>query len=89
MAAGRLEVRLGPELQAAFEAFQNETGASTASAALRALIQLGLDRSGQLDAVWRRAAWREGVINGTAAFKAALYKAAEVALADGDSGWVK
>lgn len=75
MSSKKADVRLGPELLAAVEAFKAENNIETMSAAMRALIQLGLTQSGALDAVWRRIAWREGSVKAQGAFKAAFAEA--------------
>ncbi len=48
-----------------------ETGASL-SQALRVALALGLERSEELDAAFRRASFREGVVAGTAEYRRAL-----------------
>lgn len=80
---GKIDVRLGPELRQGVEQFQVENAISGVSAAVRALIALGLERSSQLDEAWRKLAWREGVIAGSTAFKAAYQDAMKTALARG------
>lgn len=79
-------MRLGPELGSQVEAFRAENGIDGTSAAVRALIGLGLERSAQLDGAWRKLSWREGIIAASAAFKAAYQDAVTAALRAGGIG---
>lgn len=79
MARLKIDVRLGRALSDELAAFQAENQISTLSAAARALIQLGLQKSTALDTAWRRIAWREGFLSGEGAFKAAYTRALEEA----------
>lgn len=76
-------MRLGPELGSQVEAFRAENAIDGTSAAVRALIGLGLERSGQLDLAWRKLAWREAIVKGSAVLKAAYQEAIARALHEG------
>lgn len=78
-----MDVRLGPELLGRVEAFQREIGAENLSAAVRTLIQLGLEKVEPVDVKWRKLAWREGVVSASAVFKQAIAEAADKALKAG------
>jgi hypothetical protein len=75
--SSKLDVRLGPQMMAAVEAFKAESGMESMSAAARALIQMGLDRGGAVDAQWRRIAWREAAVAVQAKIKATIGRAVE------------
>lgn len=75
MSSLRSSLRLGPDLQAQVEAFKAENNIVTTSAAVRALVSLGLERSAALDATWRRVAWNEATMAGMAKIKAAFARA--------------
>lgn len=79
----KVDVRLGPELLGRVEQFQAENGAASLSAAVRVLVQLGLERGAELDGVWRKLAYREGVVSATAAFKRAVEEAVDKAMTVG------
>jgi hypothetical protein len=82
----RSSLRLGPELAAQVEAFKAETNITTTSAAVRALLQLGLERSAALDATWRRVAWQEATISGLAKLKEAFTRAYHDVIEAGPQG---
>ena len=72
---GRISFRVGGELAEQIEAFRTESGIDTTSSAARTLLQLGLEKALQLDAVWRRIARQEGVIKGQQELKNAYNEA--------------
>lgn len=76
-------MRLGPDLLGQVDQFGEDSSISGRSAAVRALIGLGLERAAQLDTAWRKIAWREGVVAASAAFKAAYQEAINTALKAG------
>lgn len=67
----RVDVRLDRVIREGISRVMDETGA-TLSQAVRALLTLGLERSGQLDRAWKDVAFREGLAAGSAKFKAQL-----------------
>lgn len=84
----KLSVRLDPETRQQIRSVMRESG-MTCSQAVRMMLALGAEREGKLDAAFKAAAYREGVMFSVGKIRASFETAVRKALGDLDGMFIK